>query len=221
MSRNHLRRISRQQGQATATRIPPKPADRIYIDKGLTGTSRARPGLDQPLAAVREGDTLTVTKLDRLARSVPDALDILGQLSARGVRFALGRSVYDWNDPFSRMFLQILAVIAEFEANLIRQRTREGMDIARQNGKLRGKQPILKPAQDREIRRMHDSGDYNVAEIAALFSISRPTVYRSARTDHHAAPAPEPTAAPCPMCPVRPAPGPRAGSRDKGRRQER
>jgi hypothetical protein len=53
------------------------------------------------------------------------------------------------------------------------------MQIARQNGKLRGKQPRLKPAQDREIRRMHDSGDYNVAEIAALFSVSRPTVYRS------------------------------------------
>ena len=85
----------------------------------------------------------------------------------------------NWNDPFARMFLQILAVIAEFEANLTRQRTREGMDIARQNRKLRGKQPSLKPAQDREIRRMHDSGDYNVAEIAALFSVSRPTVYRS------------------------------------------
>jgi DNA invertase Pin-like site-specific DNA recombinase len=155
------------------------PADRVYLDKGLTGASRARPGLDQALAAVREGDTLTVTKLDRLARSVPDALDILSQLSARGVRFALGGSVYDWNDPFARMFLQILAVIAEFEANLIRQRTREGMAIARQNGRLRGKQPTLKPAQDREIRRMHDSGDYNIAEIAALFNVSRPTVYRS------------------------------------------
>jgi len=155
------------------------PADRVYLDKGLTGTSRTRPGLDQALAAVREGDTLTVTKLDRLARSVPDALDILGQLPARGVRFALGGSVYDWNDPFAKMFLTILATIAEFEANLIRQRTREGMDIARQKGKLRGKQPSLKPAQDREIRRMRDSGDYNIAEIAELFGISRPTVYRS------------------------------------------
>jgi DNA invertase Pin-like site-specific DNA recombinase len=115
-----------------------------------------------------------VTKLDRLARSVPYALDILGQLSARGVRFALGGSVYDWDDPFARMFLQILAVIAEFEASLIRQRTREGMDIARQSGKLRGKQPSLKPAQDREIRRMHDSGDYNVAGIAACSASAGP-----------------------------------------------
>ena len=153
--------------------------DRIYLDHGLTGTIRARLVLDQALAALRKGDTLVVPKLDRLARSVPDALDILNHLSARGVRFALGGSVYDWNDPFARMFLQILAVIAEFEANLIRQRTREGMAIARQNGKLRGKQSRLKPAQDREIRRMRDSGDYNVAQIAALFSVSRPTVYRS------------------------------------------
>ena len=165
------------QRQALATLgVPP---DRIYVDKGLTGTSRSRPGLDQALAAVREGDVLTVTKLDRLARSVPDALEILNGLSARGVRFALGGSVYDWNDSFARMFLQILAVIAEFEANLIRQRTREGMDIARQKGKLRGRQPSLKPSQDREIRRMHDSGDYSITEIAELFGIGRPTVYRS------------------------------------------
>ena len=168
--------LTAQREQLAALGVP---ADRVYLDKGLTGTARARPGLDQALAAVRDGDTFTVTKLDRLARSVPDALAILTQLSDRGVKFALGGSIYDWHDPMARMFLQILAVIAEFEASLIRQRTREGMAIARQNGKLRGKQSRLKPAQDREIRRMHDSGDYTVAAIAALFSVSRPTVYRS------------------------------------------
>jgi DNA invertase Pin-like site-specific DNA recombinase len=69
--------------------------DRIYPDKGLTGTNRARPGLDQALAAVRAGDTLVVPKLDRLARSVPDARDIGDTLVARGVRLPLGGSIYD------------------------------------------------------------------------------------------------------------------------------
>jgi len=128
---------------------------------------------------VRDGDTFTVTRLDRLARSVPDALAILTQLSDRGVRFALGGSAYDWHDPMARMFLQILAVIAEFEAALIRQRTREGMTLARSRGRLRGKPPSLAPAQDREIRRMHDSGDYPIAEIAGIFKVSRPTIYRA------------------------------------------
>jgi DNA invertase Pin-like site-specific DNA recombinase len=77
------------------------PDDRIYLDKGLTGTSRARPGLDQALAAVRAGDTLVVPKLDRLARSVPDARDIGDTLVARGVRLSMGGSVYDPADPMS------------------------------------------------------------------------------------------------------------------------
>src|SRR5208282_3230112 len=100
--------------------------DRVYIDEGLTGTNRARPGLDQALAACREGDIFTVTKLDRAFRSVPDANDVIQGLADRGVKFGLGGSVYDWNDPFGRMFLQMLAVFAEFEANLIKMRTREG-----------------------------------------------------------------------------------------------
>jgi len=154
------------------------PADRIYLDEGLTGTNRDRPGLGQALAAVRAGDTFTVTKLDRLARSVPDALEILGRLSDRGVRFALGTSVYDWHDPFARMFLQILAVVAEFEANLIKQRTREGMAIAKAKGKLRGKQPTLSATQQQALVRMKASGDYTVVELAELFNVSRPTVYR-------------------------------------------
>jgi len=115
--------------------------DRIYTDHGLTGTNRSRPGLDQALAAVRTGDTLVVPKLDRLARSVPDARFIADALVARGVRLALGSSVYDPADPIGKMFFNILATFAEFEADLIRLRTREGMAVARARGKLRGKQP--------------------------------------------------------------------------------
>lgn len=98
---------------------------RIYTDHGVTGTSRDRPGLDQALAALRAGDTLVAPKLDRLARSVPDARAIADQLEKKGVKFALGVALYDPADPMGKMFFNILATFAEFEADLIRMRTRE------------------------------------------------------------------------------------------------
>ena len=153
--------------------------DRIYTDHGLTGTTRARPGLDQALAAVRAGDTLVVPKLDRLARSVPDARAIADRLRERGVKLALGRALYDPGDPMGKMFFNILATFAEFEADLIRMRTREGMAIARARGKLRGKQPKLSDRQQRELCRMHATGEYPISDLAELFSVSRPPVYRT------------------------------------------
>jgi len=153
-------------------------AGRIYTDHGLTGTNRLRPGLDQAPAAVRTGDALVVPKLDRLARSVPDARFIADALVARGVKLALGSSVYDPVDPMGQMFFTILATFAGFEADLIRLRTREGMAIARSRGKLRGKQPKFSDKQ-KELRRMHDTGDYSISDPAELFSVSRPTVYRT------------------------------------------
>ena len=153
--------------------------DRIYTDHGLTGTTRARPGLDQALAAVREGDTLVVPKLDRLARSVPDARAIADRLRERDVKLALGRALYDPGDPMGKLFFNILATFAEFEADLIRMRTREGMAIARARGKLRGKQPKLSDRQQRELCRMHATGEYSISDLAELFSVSRPTIYRT------------------------------------------
>jgi len=153
--------------------------DRIYMDQGFTGTNRLRPGLDQAIAAVRAGDTLVVPKLDRLARSVPDARAIADQLERKGVKLALGPSVYDPGDPMGKMFFNILATFAEFESDLIRMRTREGMAVARAKGKLRGKQPKLSDRQQRELCRMHETGDYSISDLAELFSISRPTVYRT------------------------------------------
>jgi DNA invertase Pin-like site-specific DNA recombinase len=80
--------------------------ERVYLDHGLTGTNRARPGLNSALAALREGDTLVVPKLDRLARSVPDARAIGDSLAARGVRLSLGGSVYDPSDPMGKCFFK-------------------------------------------------------------------------------------------------------------------
>ena len=141
--------------------------------------SPARPAPVPALAAVREGDTLVVPKLDRLARSVPDARAIADRLQERGVKLALGRALYDPGDPMGKMFFNVLATFAEFETDLIRMRTREGMAIARARGKLRGKQPKLSDRQQRELCRMHATGEYPISDLAELFSVSRPTVYRT------------------------------------------
>src|SRR3954465_2355525 len=120
---------------------------RIYVDHGLTGTNRERPALREALAACREGDTLVVTKLDRVARSLPDARAIAEELTERQVRLILGGSVYDPYDPVGRLRFNVLAMVAEFEFDLIRLRTKEGMRVAKAKGRLRGKQPKLNPAK--------------------------------------------------------------------------
>ena len=134
--------------------------ERVYLDHGLTGRNRSRPGLTQALAALREGDTLVVPKLDRL-----------------------GGSVYDPNDPMGKMFFNILATFAEFEADLLRMRTREGMAIARANGRLKGKPPKLSATQRALLLKLYRAREHSIAELAELFSVSRATVYREiART---------------------------------------
>ena len=153
--------------------------DRIYLDDGLTGTTRNRPGLDQALAAVWEGDTLVVPKLDRLAWSVPDARAIGDDMAGRGIKLSLGGQVYVPADPMGKMFFNILATFAQFEVDLLRMRTREGMAVARAKGKLRGKQPKLSARQQRELARMAATGDYAIADLAELFTVSRATVYRT------------------------------------------
>ena len=119
-------------------------SNRVYVDHGLTGTNRTRPGLREALAACRSGDTLVVTKLDRLARSLTDARNIVEELTEAGVKLNIGGSVHDPHDPVGRLLFNVLGMIAEFESDLIRMRTREGMKVAKAKGRRRGKQPKLK-----------------------------------------------------------------------------
>jgi DNA invertase Pin-like site-specific DNA recombinase len=155
------------------------PAERVFSDKGMTGTKRDRPGLKSALAACRPGDTLVVTKLDRLARSLRDATDIAEELTRRGVRLNLGGSVYDPTDPVGRLLFNVLGMVAEFESDLIRARTREGMATAKVRGKLKGRKPKLSPAQERHLVALHRAGDHSIAELVELFGIGRASVYRA------------------------------------------
>jgi DNA invertase Pin-like site-specific DNA recombinase len=139
--------------------------DRVYVDHGLTGTNRDRPGLAAALAAVRTGDTFVVTKLDRLARPLPDARQIIDELTKAGVTLSLGGQRHDPTDPVGRLLFNVLAMVAEFESDLIRLRTREGMAVARAKGHLHGRPPKLTARQE--------------AHVAELFGVTRSTVYRA------------------------------------------
>jgi DNA invertase Pin-like site-specific DNA recombinase len=141
--------------QRNALRFLGVDEDNIHVDHGLTGTNRERPGLREALAAVRSGDTLVVAKLDRLARSLPDARDIADELTRKGVALSLGGSVYDPSDPVGRLLFNVLGMVAESESDLIRMRTREGMAVAKAKGRLRGKKPNLSAAQARHLVNLH------------------------------------------------------------------
>ena len=176
-------RVSTDQQDLTAQRDGLQalgvPAERIYVDHGLTGTNRERPGLHQALAACRAGDTLVVTKLDRLARSLPDARAIADELTERSVKLNLGGSVHDPTDPVGRLLFNVLAMVAEFESDLIRMRTREGMKVAKAKGRLRGKQPKLSAKQEAHLVALYRAGEHTVSELEELFPVTRSTIYRA------------------------------------------
>lgn len=154
--------------------------ERIYTDVGFTGKNLQRAGLHQALAAVRDGDTLVVPKMDRLARNVEDTLHIVRDLTERGVIFQMGQTVYDPRDPWSKLFLTFLAAIAEAEGGWISLRTQEAMARPSVRKKLKGRQPAIPPETDAAIANAMDEGDRSAADVARIFRISRSGVYRAA-----------------------------------------
>ncbi|MDQ0618893.1 recombinase family protein [Arthrobacter globiformis] len=168
--------LTAQQDALSAMGIEP---DQIYVDHGLTGSNLNRPGLRKALAACRAGDTFAVVKLDRLARSVRDAHQIADDLAARGVKLSIGGSVHNPEDPVGKLLFNVLAMVPEFEGDLIRARTREGMKVAKAKGRLRGKKPKLSPTQEAHLVKLHAAGEHTMYELAELFSVGRSTVYRA------------------------------------------
>lgn len=153
-------------------------AERIYTDK-LTGRTTARPGLQSAIAATREGDTFVVTKLDRLGRSVPDLRDITHDLHARGVALQMAGAIYDPTDPFGKFFLTTLAAVAEFEADMISMRTKEGLAVARAKGRLNGKPPKLSQRQHMKVLTEYELGTTTPGELAQDYGVDRATIYRT------------------------------------------
>jgi DNA invertase Pin-like site-specific DNA recombinase len=128
---------------------------RIFADK-ITGTARSRPELDRLLDQLRQGDVITVTKYDRLARSLRDLLDIVDTIQAQGAGFRSLAEDIDTTTPAGRLVFHVFASIAQFERERISERTKEGLEAARKRGRVGGRPPALSAAQKAEVRRMRD-----------------------------------------------------------------
>lgn len=154
------------------------PVDKVFTDKVSGGTTN-RPGLEQMLAFVREGDTIVVHSMDRLARNLDDLRRMVSGLTKRGivVQFIKESLVFTGEDsPMSTLLLSVMGAFAEFERELIRERQREGIKIAKGKGVYKGRKPALTAAQIAEVRAKVAAGT-NKAELARQLNVSRQTLY--------------------------------------------
>jgi DNA invertase Pin-like site-specific DNA recombinase len=151
---------------------------RVFAEK-ITGTRRDRRELDRLLDHLRRGDVVTVTRLDRLARSTRDLLDIAERIESAGAGLrSLAEPWADTTSPAGRMVLTVFAGIAEFERSLIVERTRSGREAAKRRGVRFGPRPTLTPAQIAHARELVEQGGRPVKEVAALLGVHRSTLYR-------------------------------------------
>lgn len=152
--------------------------DEIFIDKA-SGKLASRPEFDAAMRHLRSGDVLVITRLDRLGRSVKHLAALATDLHARQIGLRVLQQGIDTTTAVGRLFFHVLAAVAEFERELIVERTRDGLAASRARGRNGGRRPTLTEAAVRQAQAMYDSGEFTVAQIAAAFKTTRPTIYRS------------------------------------------
>lgn len=158
--------------------------DRVFIDKA-SGKNVERPQLIEAIRYAREGDTFTVHSMDRLARNVEDMLRLVRELNGKGVtvRFVKENLTFgaDRRDPRSDLMFAMLAAFSQFERDLIRERQKEGIAIAKRRGVYTGRKPVLTKQQAAQLRAVVAQGG-NKSQIARDFGIKRSTLYHYLRT---------------------------------------
>ncbi|MEM9773402.1 MAG: recombinase family protein [Chloroflexota bacterium] len=152
--------------------------DEIFQEK-ISGKRAARPQLDQCLRFVRRGDTLHITKIDRLARSSTDLFNIAKQLEEKGVDLAVIDQNIDTTTPTGKLLFQVLAIIAEFENTIRHERQMEGIKQAKERGVKIGRTLSLTTEDDEEIYRLRHKEKMTVPDIAQKYGVSIRTIYRS------------------------------------------
>jgi DNA invertase Pin-like site-specific DNA recombinase len=156
---------------------------KIYTDRA-SGTKADRPQWTACMSDLRPGDTLIIWRIDRLGRNLRDLIDIITTLRARsvGVR-SLTNGLVDTTTAHGALVFGMFALMAEYEAALIRERTHAGLAAARARGRTGGRKPKMTPAMIGKAQRMYDARQFTMAEIAASCDVTPMTIYRHIRTD--------------------------------------
>ncbi len=150
--------------------------EKIFRDK-ISGVKSERPGLDQALKYLREGDSLVVWRLDRLGRSLKHLIETVGMLEERGIGFRSLQEAIDTKTSGGRLIFHIFGALAEFEHNLIRERTMAGLRAARARGRVGGRPKKLDDKKTELAYRLYDEKKYTVKEICQMIGVSKPTLY--------------------------------------------
>ncbi len=158
--------------------------DRLFVDKA-SGKLTSRPALDDLLEQARPGDTVVVWRLDRLGRSLKHLIETVGALEARGVAFVSLTEAIDTSTPGGRLIFHVFGALAEFERDLIRERTMAGLAAARARGRVGGRPTVWTADKLRTARLMRASGEYDVSSIAKALGVSRASVYRALQSASH------------------------------------
>lgn len=148
----------------------------IFEDR-RSGSTAERPGLKKLLATLRKGDVVVIWRLDRLARSLKDLIDIAAVLEKTGVGLSSLQENIDTTTSGGRLVFHFFGAMAEFERNLIRERTLAGLAAARERGRVGGRPKLLDAKQQKAMMKLHKSGEHSVTDICLMMKISRPTFY--------------------------------------------
>jgi DNA invertase Pin-like site-specific DNA recombinase len=156
---------------------------RVFTETA-SGARTDRPALEQLLDQLRPGDTLVVWKLDRLGRSLPHLVDTVTGLAERGIGFrSLQESIDTTTTPGGKLVFHVFAALAEFERDLIRERTAAGLAAARARGRRGGRPSVMTAHKLQAAQQMYRSGQYTVAAIAKTLGVSRASIYRNLNGD--------------------------------------
>jgi DNA invertase Pin-like site-specific DNA recombinase len=153
--------------------------ERTFVDHGVSGKLAKRPKLDAAMDYVRAGDVLVITKLDRLGRSVKNLIELAERLDKAGVGLLVLHQGIDTTTPTGKMLFHVLAAIAEFERDLISERTKDGLTAARARGRKGGRRPVLTPDKLATARTLVDGKQHTMQQIADVIGVSRASLYRA------------------------------------------